>query len=131
MKTPLSTKLTNPYIHGHVFFGLYGIVHFWWASSFALALLSLVWTFNTKVVYHQKSKYSSKFGSVLQWRLVPILSLLKVWSNKWAKKSFSVKEQKSQSYLFQTEQNFTAHKTLVWSTYVWNTAIATIFFKKE
>ena len=50
------------------------------ASSFALALLwfelsilELLITFITK-----KSKYSSKFGSVLQWCLVPILLLFKI-----------------------------------------------------
>ena len=41
---------------------------------------------------------------------------------------FFLKEQNSQSYLFQTEQNFAAHKTLGWSAYVWRTATATFFF---
>ena len=43
----------------------------------------------------------------------PFLLLLKVWSNEWDKKSFSLKEQKSQSYLFQTGQNGGANKMLV------------------
>ena len=47
-----------------------------------------------------------------------------------SKKSFSLKEQITQSYLFQTGQSFTAHKMLVWLTYVWRTATAT-FFKER
>ena len=42
-----------------------------------------------------------------------------------------MKEQKSQSYLFQTGQKSPAHKTIVWSAYVWRTATAAISFKKK
>ena len=42
-----------------------------------------------------------------------------------------MKEEKSQSYLFQTGQKFAAHKSLVWSTNVWETDTATTFFKKR
>ena len=38
---------------------------------------------------------------------------------------------KVKSYLFQAGQNVADHKTLVWSTYVWRNATATIFLKKK
>ena len=38
---------------------------------------------------------------------------------------------KVKSYLFQAGQNVADHKTLVWSTYVWRNATATIFFEKK
>ena len=38
---------------------------------------------------------------------------------------------KLKSYLLQTGQNVADHKTLVWSTYVWRNATATIFFEKK
>ena len=84
------------------------------------------------IILSPKSKYSCNFGSVLQWCLVPTLSLLKVWSNEWTKKYFcSFKEHKIQSYLFQTGQDFAAHKTLVWSTYVWRAAAATFLLRNS
>ena len=108
-------------------------------SSFFMGIIfcsstALVWTFNTRGVYNFITKEANipvNLVLFFKWCLVPILSLIKVWSNEWAKKSFSLKEQKSQSYLFQTGQNFAAHKTLVWSTYVLRTATATIFLKKS
>ena len=92
--------------------------------------VALVWTFNARGVYIFITE-EANIGSILHWRLVPILSLFKVWINEWAKKYFSLKVEKRQSYLFQTGQNFAAYKTLVCSTYGWRTAALTIIFKKE
>ena len=108
-------------------------------SSFFMGIIfcssiALVWTFNTRGVYNFITKEANipvNLVLFFKWCLVPILSLIKIWSNEWAKKSFSLKEQTSQSYLFQIGQNFAAHKTLVWSTYVLRTATATIFLKKS
>ena len=80
--------------------------------------------------FFMKSKHSSKFGFVLQWCLVPILPLFKVRTNKWAKMSFSLNEQKIQGYLFKTKQNFVIGKTLVWSGYVCTTATATFLNRR-
>ena len=93
----------------------------------------LVFTFNNRGGYNfvNKKANSSKFGSVLQWCLVPILSLLKVWNYGWAKKSLPVKEEKSHGHLFKTGQNFGVGKTLVWLAYLWRTATATFFSKKK
>ena len=46
-------------------------------------------------------------------------------------KRLSLKEYKSQGYLFKTGQNFVVGKTLVWSANVWRTATATFFLKKR
>ena len=94
--------------------------------------VALVWIFNARSGHNFITKEPNiPVNLVLQWCLVPILSLLEVWSNEWAKKYFSLKEQKSQCYLFQTVQNFAAHKTLAWSTYIWRTTTATIKRKKR
>ena len=72
------------------------------------------WTFNTRSVYNfitEKANFLVNFA--------PILLLLKVWSNKWAKIYFFHKEQKSQGYLFKTGQNSAVGKMLVWSAYIW------------
>ena len=95
----------------------------------------LVWTFNTRSVYNlimkkknqkKNKKKNRKFGSILQWYLFPILWLFKIYSNEWAKKSFSLKWKKSQSYLFKTGQKFVVKKP-DWSAYVWRTATGTFF----
>ena len=96
--------------------------------------VAIVWTFSNRGVYNFITKEPNipvNLVPFFKWCLVPILSLLKVWSNEWAKKYFSRKVQKSQSYLFQTGENFAAHKTLVWSTCVWRTATATNFLEKS
>ena len=87
----------------------------------------LVWTFNTTGVYNFITRNSSKFVSVFQWFLVPILSLLKVWSNEWAKKSFLLKSKRVG--VIHSKQNKAVGKTLVLSPYVWRTDTAT--FKKR
>ena len=51
--------------------------------------------------------------------------------NEWAEKFFSLKDNKSQGYLFKTGQNFVVGKTLVWSTYAWRTATAAFVSKKQ
>ena len=53
----------------------------------------LVRTFNTKGVYNFITT-EANFGSALQWYLVPILSLLYVWSEGWAKNPFLLKSKK-------------------------------------
>ena len=45
-----------------------------------------------------------------------------VWSNEWAKKSFSLKEKERQGYLFKTGQNFFVCKAIIWSAYVLRTS---------
>ena len=96
--------------------------------------VALVWTFNTRGVYNFITKEAN-----IPVNLVPFFKdvsflfcrFLKSGVTNKAKKSFSLKEQKIHNYLFQTGQNFAAHKTLVWSVYVWRTATTRIFFKKE
>ena len=118
---------------GHIFFYCTELFLFFYGQHLLLYRCSS-WTVNTRGVYNfitKKAKNSSKFGSVLQWCLVPMLLLLKVWSNLRPKTSFFLKEQKSQGYLFKTGPNFAVVKTLVWSAYVWRSATAKFFYKKE
>ena len=120
-------------ISGHVFFVFFWlneIAHFLWVSSFALAL---VWTFSTRGVYNFITKQTNisvnlapffndvsfLFCCFLKSRVTNELKSLFLWKSKKV------------SYLFQTGQNFAAHKTLVWSIYVLRTSAATIFFKKS
>ena len=98
-----------------------------------LILVALVWTLNTRGAYNFITKEAN-----IPVNLVPFFNdvsflfchFLKsgVTNELEKKKSFSLKEQKSQSYLFQIGQNCAAHKGLVWSTYVWRAATATILF---
>ena len=110
----------------------------WWCFFYCTELLIfmriifsssvvLVWTFNTTGVYNFITRNSSKFVSVFQWFLVPILSLLKVWSNEWAKKSFLLKSKRVG--VIHSKQNKAVGKALVLSPYVWRTDTAT--FKKR
>ena len=116
-----------------LFFWLHGIVHFLWAASFALMFLDFEFSI-PEVFYNlitKKSKYFSKFGSVVQSCLVLFLSLLKVWANKysneWAKKSFLL-EKKNSGLFIQHRTKVCFVKTLVWSAYVWKTVSATFVF---
>ena len=87
-----------------------------------------VWTFNTRGVYNFITKEVN-----IPVNLVPFFNEISFLFCHFLKSGVTndLKEQKSQNYLFQTGQNFAAHKTLVWSIYVWRTTTATIFFKKE
>ena len=69
------------YIKGHVFF----IVR---SCSF---FICIIFCSSVVLLLFQKSKCYSKFGSILQWYLVYILSLLKVWTDEWAKSLFLLK----------------------------------------
>ena len=68
---------------GHIFFYCTELFLFFMGSIFCSTVV-LVEPLNTRGVYNfisKKAKNSSKFGLVLQWCLVPMLQLLKVWSN--------------------------------------------------
>ena len=95
--------------------------------------VALVWTFNTSGVYNFITKEAN-----IPVNLVPFVNDVFLFlffcfitsgvTNEL--KSIFLWKQKSHSYLFETRQNFAAHKTLVWSTYVLRIATATIFSKK-
>ena len=95
--------------------------------------VALVWTFNTKGVYNFITKEPNISVNLVPFFVVVLFQFyrfLKIWSTEWAEKSFSVKEQKHHRYLFQTGQNFAAHKTRLVNIcmedpYSYN------FFKKE
>ena len=80
----------------------------------------LVWTSNRIGAYNfipQKSKYSSKFSSVLQCRPVIIISLLSFLKSGVMDK---LKSLRSQGYLFKTGQTFAVVYMLVWSAQWFN-----------
>ena len=99
------------------------------------SIVALVWTFNTRGVYNFITKEANIPVNLVLFfndNLFLFCRFLKSgWSTELNKKSFCLEEEKSQSYLFQTGQNFAAHKMLVWSTYVWRTATASFFLKKS
>ena len=104
-----------------------------WNCSFFMGIIfcssvAQVWTFNTRGVYNFITKEVN-----IPVNLVPFFNEISFLFCHFLKSGVTndLKEQKSQNYLFQTGQNFAAHKTLVWSIYVWRTTTATIFFKKE
>ena len=70
--------------NGHVFFLLYSKFHFFMGIIFCSSV-------EVFIILSPKSQYSSNFGSVLQWCLDHILSLFKIWSEKWSKKYFLIK----------------------------------------
>ena len=76
-------------------------------------------------------KFMNKFGSVLNEVSFLFCRFLKSGVTNELKSLFLLKSKKVKSYLFQTWQNCAAHKTLVWSTYVYTTATANIFLKKK
>ena len=104
--------------YGHIFF-IERNCSFFMSIIFCSSVV-LVWSFNTRVVYNFITKEVS-FLFCRFWKpgVRNELKYLSLWNSK------------SESYLFQTGQNFAAHKTLVWSKYIWRTATATIYFKKE
>ena len=76
---------------------------------------------NTRGVYNFISKKAN-----VPVNLLPFFNGRNV-CNEWAKKCFSLKEQKSHGYLFKTGYNVSVGKTVVWSAYVLTTAAATFF----
>ena len=113
-------------VKGHIFF----IVR---NCSFFMGIIfcsntALVWAFNTRGVYNFITKEAN-----IPVNLVPFFNdisflfcrLLKSGVTNELKSLFLWKSKKNESCLFQTGQNFAAHKTLVWSTYVWRIAIGT------
>ena len=115
---------------GHVFFIL-------WNCSFFMGIIfcssvTLVWTFNIRNVCHfitKKANIPVKLVSFFNDASFLFCRFLKSGVTNELNSLFLLKDKKSQNYLFQTEQNFAARKTLVWSACVWRTATAA-FFKK-
>ena len=94
--------------------------------------VALIWTFNTKSVYNFITK-----GANIPVNLVPFFNdvsfliscFLKSGVTNELRSLFLWKSKKVR--VIYSEKNFAAHKTLVWSTYVWRNATATVFLKKE
>ena len=102
------------------------------ASIFCSSVV-LACTFNTRVVYNFITKKAD-----IPANLVPFFSGILFLFCRFLKsevtnelKSIFLLKGKSQGYLFNTGQSFAAHKTLVWSAYIWRRATATFFLKKE
>ena len=118
-------------ILGHVFFIVQNCSFFMviiFCSSF-----TPVWTFNTRCGYNFITKEAN-----IPVNLIPFFNDVSFLFCRFLKsevtnelRSLSLWTSKKVGYLFQTGQNFAAHKTLIWSTYVWRTTTATIFFFKK
>ena len=95
--------------------------------------VALVWTFNTRSVYDFITKeqnipvnlvllfndVSFLFCRFLKSGVMNELKILLLWKSKKVR------------VIYSKQDNVAAHKTLVWSTYVWRTATAAIFSKIE
>ena len=97
-------------------------------SSFAL-----VWTFNTRRAYNFVTKQAN-----IPVNFVPFLDDFSFLFCRFLQsgvtnelKSFFLWKNKKVRVIYSKQDKTFAHKTLVWSTYVWRAAASTIFTKKN